>query len=94
LKEQEMLKELRSKISKAREACAGSNVQPMKHVQGHLGMAIHYATKNGFKFIAQELYNIGEVLGCAQNYGDRLGPDQRLSDIINRLDRVIGKSCC
>jgi len=90
LEDQEILRELRSKISRAREACAGSHVQPIPRVVDFLTEAISYAMENGFGFVADILVRVKQVVERAKVYGDRLEPDQKLSDILNRLDSVIG----
>jgi len=84
------VKELRAKISKVREECAGCDIQSLEFVIAGLSDAISYAYENGFTYIARQLVRVKENLKTANTYHDRLDPDQKLCDIINRLDKVIG----
>jgi len=91
---QEAFTELRSKISSAREACAGSNVQPRARLQRLVYEAIELAVQKRLYGLAKDLRVIYREVGNITEYGDRLEPDQKLCDLLNRLDHSNVKNIC
>jgi len=81
--------ELRRLISKAREACAGSNVKSFRDVNILIGKAYGFAYQVRCYEIAKQLLEISNLVSQAKNYGDRLEPDRRLCDILNGIDKEL-----
>jgi hypothetical protein len=85
-----MNKELYRLVSLAREACAGSKVQDIPIVLRLVEIAEDYITNHyprsslefSFRAILKTVY---KNLEDSTDYGDRLGPDQMLCDILNEM---------
>ena len=89
-----MDRDLYAKISKAREACAGCDIKPITEVRSLLKEAIEYIhgryhrdapeflLKSRLKMVYR---NLEPIPGRHFTYGDRLGPDQALCDILNEM---------
>jgi hypothetical protein len=77
---------LYSLISKARESCAGSNVQEIDIVKRLLNEAIAYCSKDSIGLLTLgELNRAKYLLDKVKDYGDRLVPDIILCDILNKM---------
>jgi hypothetical protein len=77
---------LYAKISKARESCAGGDVQDIAKVVDYVRDALNYATQ--VEAPETTLDNLRTALGqlnTAKEYKDRLKPDQILCDILNGM---------
>lgn len=83
------LRDLRKYISRAREACAGSNTRQLSEVRRLVNEACKRARELRYETIAGALSVIWHILLHAKTYGDRLAPDRTLCDILNGLDKKI-----
>lgn len=84
--------ELYRLVSRAREACAGGNYKELPEVINLVQKTMDYINKKyGYSRETVEftmwaaLRVIKEILEESKGYGDRLGPDQLLCDILNEM---------
>lgn len=86
-----MENELYWKISKAREACAGCNIQSFAIVRRLIEEAIEYLSSKPTlcpDITTIRLLQLEEALSLiekAKEYGDRLKPDAILCEILNEM---------
>lgn len=89
MEELDKLRQLRQYISRARESCAGSNVQEKFILVNLLDKAVKYSTNNDFVNLPIELTMIEKDSLKIKEYGDRLPLDDKLCNILNDLDKKI-----
>ena len=89
MSELDKLRELRQSISRAREACAGSNVQEKEILIKLIDNAIEKSASLEFTNITLSLIIIHGGIMRIKEYGDRLLSDNELCDLLNDLDKKI-----
>jgi len=83
------LRELRSLISKARESCAGSDLNNRDRVAIFTSKAVHVAVSLGFIDIARKLNEVMFIVCTDLTDEKRLGADGKLCSILNNIDKQI-----
>lgn len=91
MSELDKFRELRQSISRAREACAGSNVQEKEILIKLIYNAIEKSLSLEFINITLSLIIIHSGMKRIKEYGDRLISDNQLCDLLNDLDKKIKK---
>lgn len=89
-----ILREVYSKISKAREATAGCEVLDIPQVLERLDEAIEmcgtFRDEGNLGWVQITLGEIRKEIKKVKVYGDRLKPDRELCDILNAMLKVLG----
>jgi hypothetical protein len=81
------LREFYNKVSRAREMCAGSNVQRIGNVKACVCFAVRYGNTHGInREYLTKLTEVMSLLNEAREYKDRLKPDTILCDILNAIN--------
>lgn len=83
------LREFRQSISRAREACAGSNVQEKGIFIDLLNKALKISIDYNYVNLPIKLAMIEKEALKIKDYGDRLPLDDELCGILNDLDKKI-----
>ena len=89
LDELDKLRELRQSISRAREACAGSNVKDKNEFVYLLNDSLITAERYNYIGLLIDLGSVFYEALKISDYGDRLPLDDKLCDILNDLDKRI-----
>lgn len=75
-------------VSRAREMCAGSNVQSVSKVRKAVEEAILFGANNGIlRDYLVLLAHVDTLLSELREYKDRLEPDTILCDILNEINK-------